>query len=157
MKSESINQYVTMITNIGVLLGIVFLGYELQQNNDLLSAQARNVRFEARMALRETILQNDEVIQSIARANRKDELSDEDELRLHYLAQIVLLGWQSSQDESKRGTLGTGGISVDGFVKEMQGNGDIPRMYEAWDQYKNVLNPEFVKFMEDNVINQINE
>jgi len=30
-------------------------------------------------------------------------------------------------------------------------------LYETWQQYKNVLNPGFIKFMEDNVISQLSE
>ena len=41
MKSETINQWMTLGANIGVIAGILFLGFELQQNNDLMESQAR--------------------------------------------------------------------------------------------------------------------
>lgn len=42
MKIENLNQWLTLIANIGVLLGIVVLMYELNQNNIVAKAQLRN-------------------------------------------------------------------------------------------------------------------
>ena len=41
MKTGTINQWVTLGANIGVLLGILLLAYELNQNNQLMEAEAR--------------------------------------------------------------------------------------------------------------------
>ncbi|MDA1372017.1 MAG: hypothetical protein O2971_14790 [Proteobacteria bacterium] len=42
MNLKEFNEHFHLISNIAVLLGIVFLGYELQQNNIVAKAQIRN-------------------------------------------------------------------------------------------------------------------
>ena len=41
MKSETINQWLTLLANVGVIAGIVFLAVELRQNSDITRAQTR--------------------------------------------------------------------------------------------------------------------
>ena len=40
MKKIDIGQTITILANVGVIAGIVFLAFELRQNNSLLAAQA---------------------------------------------------------------------------------------------------------------------
>jgi len=37
-----LGQTISVLANVGVIAGIVFLGYELRQNNSLLASQARS-------------------------------------------------------------------------------------------------------------------
>ena len=41
MKKLDIGQTMSVLANVGIIAGIVFLGYELQQNNDQLRSQSR--------------------------------------------------------------------------------------------------------------------
>ena len=41
MKKIDLGETIQVIASVGVIAGIVFLGVELQQNNELLAAQAR--------------------------------------------------------------------------------------------------------------------
>ena len=42
MKIERINHFLTLFANIGVLFGIIFLAFELNQNTEMMRAQTRN-------------------------------------------------------------------------------------------------------------------
>lgn len=42
MKKLDLGQAVTVLANLGVIAGIAFLAIEVQQNNELLAAQARS-------------------------------------------------------------------------------------------------------------------
>ena len=42
MKMEGLNTWLTLIANVGVLAGIVFLAVELQQNTSMMRAQTRD-------------------------------------------------------------------------------------------------------------------
>ena len=42
MNIDKLNQWLTLLANIGVLAGIVFLALELQQNSQLMQAQTRD-------------------------------------------------------------------------------------------------------------------
>ena len=41
MKKIDLAQTLNTLANVGVIAGIIFLAFELRQNNDLLTAQAR--------------------------------------------------------------------------------------------------------------------
>ena len=40
MDGDKLNRWVTLLANLGVIAGIVFLGIEIRQNNALLEAEA---------------------------------------------------------------------------------------------------------------------
>ena len=42
MKKIDLGQTITILANVGVIAGIVFLAFELRQNNTFLAEQARN-------------------------------------------------------------------------------------------------------------------
>ena len=44
MKKIDLGQTISILANVGVIAGIVFLGFELRQNNALMAADARVVR-----------------------------------------------------------------------------------------------------------------
>ena len=44
MKKIDLGQTVSILANVGVIIGIAFVGIELSQNNALLSAEARSTQ-----------------------------------------------------------------------------------------------------------------
>ncbi len=42
MKLSNLNEWLTLLANVGVLAGIVFLGMEMQQNTQMMRAQTRD-------------------------------------------------------------------------------------------------------------------
>ena len=44
MNTDTVNRWLTLGANIGVLIGIIFLAFELQQNNELLQSQAQETQ-----------------------------------------------------------------------------------------------------------------
>ena len=64
MKKLDLGQTITILANLGVIAGIVFLGIELQQNNEALGLQ---VRLERENTLRQGLsgrLENSDVIRA---------------------------------------------------------------------------------------------
>ena len=49
-ETRGSGQAITIFANVGVILGIVLLAYELHQNNELLESQANLVLLENRLA-----------------------------------------------------------------------------------------------------------
>jgi len=62
---EKLNQWLTLLTNVGVLVGIALLIYELNQNTALTRAEIHEIRAEAKTE-RQMYLANDGQIASIA-------------------------------------------------------------------------------------------
>lgn len=44
MNTSKLNEWLTLLTNVAVVAGIVFLAVEIQQNNELLQSQARETQ-----------------------------------------------------------------------------------------------------------------
>ena len=65
MDLNKTNQWLTVITNIGVIAGIGLLAYELNQNSELMRAEMHAIRAEAKTE-RQMFLANDGVISAIS-------------------------------------------------------------------------------------------
>jgi hypothetical protein len=51
MKQIDYGQAAQVLANVGVLAGIIFLAFELQQNNELLNMQIRATTLEQRQSV----------------------------------------------------------------------------------------------------------
>ena len=49
MKKVDLAQVIAMLANVGVIAGIIFLGYELHQNNEQLAADSRFNYYQTRV------------------------------------------------------------------------------------------------------------
>jgi hypothetical protein len=58
MKRIDLGQAISVPANLGVIAGIVFLALELQQNNELLGAEARATRVGSRQADNSLVLEH---------------------------------------------------------------------------------------------------
>ncbi len=152
MKKIDLGQTISIFANVGVIAGILFLAIELQQNNDLLSAQARAARIELKTDFEGSLYQNAELAEIIARAQANDELTEAEEIRLLWLGRRMLTSFQYVYNEYQQGMIEEGAIStVEWRIAYHQ---LIPRMEEAWSSFRDGMNPEFVRFMEENVVNE---
>jgi hypothetical protein len=50
MDKDNLNKWLTLTANLAVVAGIVFLAFELKQNNELLDAEIRTIRHSVRAA-----------------------------------------------------------------------------------------------------------
>lgn len=50
MSADQISKWLTIFSNIGVLLGIVFLGFEIQQNTQMVRSQTRDSMTEKQLS-----------------------------------------------------------------------------------------------------------
>ncbi len=152
MKKIDLGQTISIFANVGVIAGILFLAIELQQNNDLLSAQARAARIELKTSFEGSLYQNVELAEIIARAHANDELTDAEEIRLLWLGRRMLTSFQYVYSEYQQGMIEESAISTAEW--RIAYHQLIPHMEEAWSSYRDGLNPEFVRFMEENIVNE---
>ena len=151
MKKIDLGQAITILANVGVIAGILFLAIELQQNNDLLSAQARAARIELKTDFEGSLYQNAELAEIIARAHANDELTEAEEIRLLWLGRRMLTSFQYVYNEYQQGMIEEGAISTAEW--RIAFHQLIPRMEEPWSMYRDGMNPEFVRVMEENIVN----
>ena len=150
MKKLDFGQAVTLLANIGVIAGIVFLGIELQQNNELLSAQFRLTRAENRGALSGMLFENPEAIELLGKEGPSLTEAELDRLLLLGINTLVQMEW--SYGEAARGfqdldALATSFRSV--YHRERLNYG-APL---AWEVYRPGADPEFAAWFEESVVN----
>ncbi len=102
MKKLELGQTITILANLGVIAGIVFLGVELRQNNELLEVQAEMAMSDVRA---NTILADVIAQPELIELMLKDEQSLTEVERYRRLAMglRVLRNWQGRHRLVQRG------------------------------------------------------
>lgn len=76
MDSEKINRWLTLGANVGVLVGILLLIFELSQNRDMMRAQVRNELASEIVGLLSETSFNSDLSSIIVRSGNGEELSE---------------------------------------------------------------------------------
>ena len=81
MKSLDLGQFVQTLANVGVIAGIVFLAFELRQNNELMEAEARFNRVTVSREAYNITSTNGELAEIIVKANNNESLTEVEHYR----------------------------------------------------------------------------
>lgn len=157
MKKIDLGQTISILANLGVLAGIVFLAIEVSQNQATLEEQTRLNALSGREAasesfnnIRTLLLENPDLMQIWNKGNAGDELTAIEEDRFELLCATNLFSRLSiytrqralDLDAEVRGTIG--GIRLD-----VQNSN---RFRECWDEFKEIAafqgHEDFVELVE---------
>jgi len=75
MDSDKLNKWLSLVANVGVIAGIVFLAIEIRQNSDVVRAQTRAQLTEQVMDLFSVNMNDQEYASVLMRGNNVEELS----------------------------------------------------------------------------------
>ena len=153
MKRLDIGQSIAILANLGVIVGIVFLAFEITQNNDLLREQVRSGIVSEVGSLNAALYENAGGIGSIVfRTRDGEDLTAEEAYRLRrYQAQNLVL-WQSAYSSF-----------LDGMIEQedllprataVMFHQVIPGMPEMYEEVREYLNPRFAQWMDENIVPQ---
>ena len=155
MTKIDLGQAVGILANVGVIAGIVFLGVELQQNNDLLGIQTRAIQLDQTLGFAEEITRNPTLAAVIAKAESNEELSAVEEVMLRGLAMRGLRQLEWSFNESQAGTFAMQPEQVALYRAGFRGDGIFRwPLGKYWADMDDFFSPNFVRFVEENVINE---
>lgn len=87
MNSSKINELLTLIANVAVVGGIIFLAIEIRQNNELLRSESRQALITNDVASLAANFQNADVF---AKLVSDSDMSAEDQLRLSFMFALDL-------------------------------------------------------------------
>ena len=94
---NKLNERLTLIANISVVLGIIFLAVEVQQNTQAMQAQTRDSLTEKQMMWLGSMYTNPGAVEALVRGGSGTDEFDASEARLHsLLAQGNLREWENS-------------------------------------------------------------
>jgi hypothetical protein len=146
MKKFDVGQALQLLANFGVIAGIVFLGVELRQNNELMAQQQRYNRLLMATGTNDLILENPHVAALTVKSGQGLEALTAIELRqVLALEMRVLRSQEWSFLELPRDEL---------LVTQWKDISKRESWRLVWARINPDLDPEFVLFMEENVIDQ---
>ncbi len=157
MKKIALGQTITILANIGVIAGIVFLAVELQQNNELLESEARQALVDRRISLAEIVASNAELANVVAKAQAGEALAPGEQRQLYALNVSIFAMVESQFAEYQRGRLEFEDVTVGGLINALSGSGLSGNVLEFWTAWKNTTNGEFRAFVEEHVISNTPE
>ncbi len=151
MKKIDLGQTITILANIGVIAGIIFLAFELRQNNELLVAQTTYSQFAIDREQRMAIIQTDGLLEAMVKVQSNSPLSETEDLRLQFLYNDMVDAWRWQYREVQAGRLPNDFIDVDAWRSTLD---RLPGVRGAFEDDRLVLDPEFVRFVDENVVNR---
>lgn len=106
MNSDRVSRWLTVGANFGVLAGIIFLAFELQQNTLATKLEAAS-NFQSNFSELELFISgNPEFAELLRKGREGEELTPTDKLRLSVFYGNVLVSWQVTHFQYLSGALG---------------------------------------------------
>ncbi len=144
MKKIDLGQMFHILANLGVLGGILLLAYELHQNNELMGVQARFNRLTINTENYTLRVENPDLAEAWQKAYENEPLSSSERTLVEAFAMRVLLVREWSYRE-----LPESEIPVERWKRNQN---RVEQLRMAFEREKGDLDPGFVQFMEENVV-----
>lgn len=101
---KKIENWVNIGASAGVILGIIFLGWEIRQNTEMMKSQARDSITEKQMMFSEWVTTEPEMAVAIAAAGQGlENMEPEHRLMYSYFLAGVWREWENSYYQFQRG------------------------------------------------------
>lgn len=149
-----------IISAIAIVASLIFVGAQIQQNNQLSRSQAVNTALDTRIRRNDIIFNNPEVANIVAKNINGETLTigEIEVVRASYVS--GLLGWQRDYNLFKEGILMDKDIQTNiSTIKSVFGQSDRAiQFYDFWQEWSAVNStPEFKNFIESCVLNDCSE
>jgi len=145
LKLSSFNEQLTLLANLGVIAGIVFLGIEINQNSKMMATQTRTDIALSVMHVIEA-QRNPGVVEANRKLAAGEELEFEDTYYLGNLARTTLRTWENTYYQYQNGLFSDSEFQADFSVWEL--SMPNPHMSQSWEREKLTYSPEFRKIMD---------
>ena len=150
MNTESLNRWLTLSANVGVIAGIIFLAVELRQNNELLAADARFNRLQISWNGWQSLAENGDLTDLIVAASNGEILPESAQVRVDAVLIRILIAmeWlyrELPPDSPERLYM------RDELQEVLSGIGADLRV---WESRKSGFDPDFVQWVEENVLSE---
>lgn len=156
MKNSKFGEWLTIATNLAVVAGIIALAFEVNQNTRQLRAQASYNLLLNRTEARLEIVSNPEVAEFWTRIESGESITATDKRRVRASAEIAILKWHWEYSQFIDGSLSLTELPVAAYRRAYHGEYDVrlTGIPEAWHGIKDQLRPDFVVWMEENVVSE---
>ena len=152
MKKPDLSQTVSILANVGVIAGIIFLAIELRQNNELLETEIDQQFFENRLTYRSDVIRDPALAEVVRKVRAGEPLTEVESVRHELMLERLFLNfeWEYSQFEKGR-------IDELPFLQWRGATESSDTARRIWDQmavrYAETY-PTFLQFMDENVVDE---
>ena len=153
MKKLDLGQTITILANVGVIAGIVFLGYELRQNNENLLAESRFNHASQVVDFFNGLAADGELSAILIRAREGEHLDAAEAFRLEQLYMAMITSWQWEYGEWSRNRIPA---PTDSWLSSLAGcpGAGYPGVRQTWERTQGLWRDEqFVEFIEEGLGN----
>ncbi|MEH6550041.1 MAG: hypothetical protein V7711_17295 [Pseudomonadales bacterium] len=147
MNTEKTNHWISLLANLGVVAGVVFLAFEIQQNNELLVQDSRYSMLENQKDWK-FFLNGDPEIAKLMYASHIGDLTEIEKLRRFDILSGLLLTWQWEWEQSQSGLFGNSKLPVEGFRALWKHQ----NIQTEWSELKPILKSDFADFLENEIV-----
>ena len=151
MKKLDLGQTITILANLGVIAGIVFLGIELRQNNQLMETVARQARNQRLIEINRDIYTVPGFAELLVKVGRSEALTEVEEHKLYAFAFMRLRMVEAQFLDSLEGNIAN---NIPAYRAAFRGEIYNAPMGDAWERNKASFSQDFVEFMEENIVNE---
>jgi hypothetical protein len=149
MNSSKINDWLTLVANVAVVGGIVFLAIEISQNNELLRSESRQTLVANDVTSLTANLENADVFAKLVSAG---ELSAEDQIRLSFMYTLDLRNREFEYFQYTNGLLDEETWVSYRHVILVNHSADLGRSW--WDEIgRGIVDPDFANLVDELLVN----
>ncbi len=145
MKKIDLGQATQILTNIGMIAGIVFLGIEVAQNNEYAATEIRATRYHMALEAFTIFAENSELTALMLKDREHETLTEVESLQLRtwWLRVFLTNQWAHSEMEV---------ADTVPFMEMQRTNNELyPASRQAGEAGQSFLEPDFIQFMEERV------
>lgn len=147
MNIDNLNKWFMFVTNLGVLLGIVFLGIEIQQNSDLMKIQISQARADSIFAAQESLYNSEYAIPSLMKTFADQQLSIEDSARVESMMRAMHRIQENFLLQIRAGMLPEASLeSIRNFLNEIA-RSQILR--DIWNSTEHIYSEDYRNFVNE--------
>jgi hypothetical protein len=150
---RKISEWLTILTNVGVILGLMFVGLEYQNNSSLLEIERATARDDQVNSIIDTVIQDPSLLELMSKD--RDSLSQLESDRLRLLGLRMLLALDSNYVTSSPLDPPTEKSMISTFraiYSRPRLNYGIPY---AWGTYKERGETTFTQFFQKNIVEYV--
>lgn len=145
MNSSKVNEWLTLIANVAVVGGIIFLAIEIRQNTELLRSESRQALVTNDVASLAANFQNADVF---AKLVSDSEMSAEDQLRLSFMFALDLRNREFEYFQYMNGLLDEQTWLAYRHVILINHSTGLGRTW--WDEIgRDIVDPDFAKLIDE--------
>ncbi len=142
MNFGNLNRSVALLANVGVLAGIIFLAIEIRQNNQLLTAEARQVALQNRSLTLERWAGDRELMALRLKATNNESLTTDELWRIESDFTALISRFEYDYDQYQAGLIPY--LPMSGWKSIFA---RWPYMVALWGSQSDRFSMEFVQFV----------